>query len=76
MPIGDKNEFVFKLDDIKTFPDTENEDDKTTFTIPKAVYDKLLTAKNTLDIITAMVLADKGYDALRLIELLAGKENG
>ena len=72
--MGDKNEFVFRLDDI--IPDTEKEDDKITFTIPKASYDKLLTAKNTLDIITAMVLADKGYDALRLIELLTGKENG
>lgn len=74
--MGDNNEFFFKLQDVKTFPDTEEVDDKTTFTISKAVYDKLLTAKNTLDIITAMVLADKGYDALRLIELLAGKENG
>lgn len=71
--MGDKNEFVFRLNDI--IPDTEKVDDKTTFTISKAVYDKLLTAKNTLDIITAMVLADKGYDALRLIELLAGKED-
>ena len=73
--MGDKNEFVFKLDDIKTFPDTEKVDDKTTFTISKAAYDKLLMAKNTLDIITAMVLADKGYDALRLIEVLTGKED-
>lgn len=72
--MGDKNEFVFKLDDIKTFQDTEKEDDKTTFAIPKAVYDKLLTAKNTLDIITALVMADKGYDALRVIEVLIGKE--
>ena len=70
-----KNEYFFRLEDVKTFPDTNKEDDKTTFTIPKATYDKLLTAKNTLDIITAMVLADKGYDALRLIELLTGKEN-
>ena len=74
--MGDKHEFLFNLSDVKTFPDAEEVDDKTTFTISKAVYDKLLTAKNTLDIITAMVLADKGYDALRLIELLAGKENG
>ncbi len=72
--MGDKNEFAFRLDDI--IQDTEKIEDKTTFTISKATYDKLLTAKNTLDIITAMVLADKGYDALRLIELLTGKENG
>ena len=69
-----KNEYFFRLEDVKTFPDTEKEDDKTTFTIPKAVYDKLLTAKNTLDIITALVMADKGYDALRVIEFLIGKE--
>lgn len=74
--MGDKHELLFNFSDVKTFPDTEEVDDKTTFTISKAVYDKLLTAKNTLDIITAMVLADKGYDALRLIELLTGKENG
>lgn len=72
--MGDKNEFVFRLDDIKTFPDTENEDDKTTFTIPKAAYDKLLTAKNTLDIITTLVLSDKEYDAVGLLKVLIGKE--
>lgn len=74
--MGDKHELLFNFSDVKPIRDIEIEDDKTTFTISKAVYDKLLTAKNTLDIITAMVLADKGYDALRLIELLAGKENG
>ena len=72
--MGDKNEFVFKLDDIKTFPNIEKEDDKTTFTISKAVYDKLLTAKNTLDIITTLVLSDKEYDAVGLLKVLIGKE--
>ena len=72
--MGDKNEFVFRLDDIKTFPDIEKEDDKTVFTIPKAVYDKLLTAKNTLDIITTLVLSDKEYDAVGLLKVLIGKE--
>lgn len=73
--MGDKNEFLFKLQDVKTFPDTEKEDDKTTFTISKAVYDKLLTAKNTLDIITTLVLSDKEYDALGLLKVLIGKED-
>ena len=73
--MGDKHEFLFNLSDVKTFPDTEKEDDKTTFTIPKAAYDKLLTAKNTLDIITAMVLADKEYDAVGLLKVLIGKED-
>lgn len=71
-----KNEYFFRLEDVKTFTDTEKEDDKTTFTIPKAVYDKLLTAKNTLDIITTLVLSDKEYDAVGLLKVLIGKENG
>lgn len=73
--MGGKNEFFFKLQDVKTFPDTEREDDKTVFTIPKAVYDKLLTAKNTLDIITTLVLSDNEYDAVGLLKVLIGKED-
>lgn len=69
-----KNEYFFRLEDVKTFPDTVKKDDKITFIISKTVYDKLLMAKNTLDIITALVMADKGYDALRVIEVLIGKE--
>lgn len=72
--MGDKHEFLFNLSDVKTFPDTEEVDDKTTFTISKAVYDKLLTAKNTLDIIITLVLSDKEYDAVGLLKVLIGKE--
>lgn len=72
--MGDKHEFLFNLSDVKTFPDTEEVDDKTTFTIPKAVYDKLLTVNTIMDIVTALILNDKEYDAIGLLKVLIGKE--
>lgn len=72
--MGDKHELLFNFSDVKPIRDIEIEDEKTTFTIPKAVYDKLLTAKNTLDIITTLVLSDKEYDAMGLLKVLIGKE--
>ena len=72
--MGEK-QYTFQLADVQTFPDDEAKDDKTTFTIPRSVYDEMLRAKVTLEVIGIITHMGKDYQVTDFLKYIFGKED-
>lgn len=68
--MGEGNNLVgtFTFDTINP-----NDDDKTTFTVPRSVYDEYHAAYVLMNIVKTLIDSDKKYMAADLLELVVGE---